>query len=177
MIRTSTYNEYVKVATRDMRKARLEKIVVNCGIGRLVAANPQTKERVLKDVEKILSRVTGQKPSERQAKKSISGFKLREGETVGYAVTLRGRRMLDFLMRFINIALPRTRDFRGIPFSSIDEGGNLTIGVREHIVFPEVAGEDVKQLYGLEVTLVPTTRRRDAAIKLYHELGVPLQKT
>lgn len=176
MLRVATYNEYKKLVLRDMRRLRLEKIVVNCGVGRLVTANPQIKERVLQDAEKILSLITGQKPSPRAAKKSISGFKLRQGETVGYAATLRGKRMFDFLTRFVNAALPRTRDFRGIPLSSVDQNGNLTIGMKEHIVFPEVAGEDVKQLYGLEVTLVSTAKKRDEAVGFYRELGIPLQK-
>jgi len=166
----------IKIQSSDMRSPRLEKIVVNCGIGRLVSANPQTKDRVLKEAAKILSLITGQKPAERRARKSISGFKLREGEVVGYVSTLRGKRMYDFLARFINVALPRTRDFRGIPLSSVDRQGNLTVGIREHIVFPEAIGEDVKQLYGLEVTLVPNLRRRNEAIRLYRELGVPLQE-
>jgi large subunit ribosomal protein L5 len=170
-----SYESY-QAKIRDMRHPRLEKIVVNCGIGRLVTANPQIKERTLADVEKILAIITGQKPAPRPAKKSISGFKVRQGEVVGYMVTLRGRRMFDFLTRMVDFALPRMRDFRGIPLSSIDSRGNLSIGFPEHVVFPEAAGEDVRQLYSLQVTIVPSTRKREEAIKLYRELGVPLQK-
>jgi large subunit ribosomal protein L5 len=159
-----------------MRHARLEKIVVNAGIGRLVTANPQTKERVLADVEKILTLVTGQKPSRRPAKKSIATFKVRAGETIGYRVTLRGKRMFDFLTRMVNIALPRVRDFRGIPLSSVDGHGNLSIGFSEHIVFPEAATEEVRQLYGFEVTLVPSVKKREVALELYRELGIPFAK-
>ncbi len=176
MIRTPSFEKY-KEFIRDMRKARLEKIVVNCGIGRYVAANPQIKDRVLSDVEKILALITGQKPNPRKARKSISSFKLRKGDTIGYAVTLRGKRMFDFLTRLVNIALPRVRDFRGIPPKSIDECGNLSIGFSEHIVFPETTGEEVKQLYGLEVTFVPSIKNKKKAIELYQELGIPFQKS
>lgn len=176
MIRTISFDSY-KARIRDMRSPRLEKIVVNVGIGRLVAANPQTRARVLGDAEKILALITGQKPSPRPAKKSIAGFKIRQGDIVGYAVTLRGKRMFDFLTRMVNVALPRVRDFRGIPLSSVDRHGNLSIGFSEHIVFPEaIASTDVHQLYGLEVTLVPSVRKRDKAIELYRELGIPFAK-
>jgi large subunit ribosomal protein L5 len=155
---------------------RLEKIVLNAGIGRLVISNPQNRERILAEVEKILSLITGQKPARRKAHKSVSGFKVRAGEVVGLQVTLRGKRMYDFLARFLHLALPRSRDFRGIPEKSVDGHGNLTIGIREHIIFPEVAAEDVKQLYGFEVTLVPTTRSRARAVALFRALGVPFQR-
>lgn len=172
MLRTISFGSYQK-RVRGMRAARLEKIVVNCGIGRLVAANPQTKDRVLTDVEKILTLVSGQKPSRRSAKKSIATFKVRQGETIGYVVTLRGKRMFDFLMRMVNTALPRVRDFRGIPLRSVDTHGNLSIGFSEHIVFPEAATEEVRQLYGFEVTLVPSVKKREQALELYRELGIP----
>lgn len=175
MLRTLPFDSY-RARIRDMRHARLEKIVVNAGIGRLVTANPQTKERVLADVEKILTLVTGQKPSRRPAKKSIATFKVRAGETIGYRVTLRGKRMFDFLTRMVNIALPRVRDFRGIPLSSVDGHGNLSIGFSEHIVFPEAATEEVRQLYGFEVTLVPSVKKREVALELYRELGIPFAK-
>lgn len=175
MIRTPTYAAYKK-SVQGMRQARLEKIVVNSGIGRLVTANPQTRDRALADVEKILTLVTGQRPSKRPARKSIAGFKLRQGEIIGFTVTLRGKRMFDFLTRFVNVTLPRVRDFRGIPLSSIDGRGNLTVGLSEHIVFPEVAGEDVRQLYGLQVTFVPRAANREEANGFFRELGIPFAK-
>lgn len=175
MHRTLSYDSYRK-QVQDMRRPRLEKIVVNCGIGRLAAANPETRKRVLDDVEKIMALITGQKPARRPAKKSIAAFKVRRGETIGYAVTLRGRRMFDFLTRMVHAALPRVRDFRGIPLSSVDKHGNLTIGFSEHIVFPEAANEEVRQLYGFEVTLVPSVRKREDALTLYRELGIPFEK-
>ena len=159
-----------------MAVPRLSKIVVNSGIGRLVTSSGQNREKIMADIEKILSLITGQKPSPRRAEKSIAGFKLRQGEVVGFKVTLRGKRMYDFLERFIGIALPRSRDFRGIPLTSVDQHGNLTVGVREHIIFPEVASEDTRQLYGFEITLVPTTHNRDRAIALFRAFGVPFSK-
>lgn len=170
-----SYDSY-RAKTRNMRGVRLEKIVVNCGIGRLAGANPQMRDRVFADVEKILALVTGQKPAPRPMKKSIAAFKIREGETAGYMVTLRGKRMFDFLLRMTHFALPRVRDFRGIPLSKVDQYGNLSIGFSEHIVFPEAAGEEVRQLYGLQVILVPSLRKRDQAIQLYREIGIPLQR-
>ena len=175
MFRTLSFDSY-QTRIRGMRHARLEKIVLNAGIGRLVAANPQTKERVLADVEKILTLITGQKPSWRPAKKSIATFKIRAGETIGYAVTLRGKRMFDFLARMVDTALPRVRDFRGVPLSSVNEHGILSIGFSEHIVFPEAATEEVRQLYGFEVTLVPSVKKRETALELYRKLGIPFEK-
>lgn len=159
-----------------MAAPRLEKIVINAGIGRLVTANPQTKEKIIAEVTKILELATGQKPVAREARKAISGFKLRQGEIVGLKVTLRGRRMYDFLERLIGIALPRTRDFRGIALTSVDDQGNLTLGIREHIVFPETVSEETKQIYGFEITLVPRAKSRDQAIELYRALGLPFEK-
>lgn len=175
MTGTITTDAYRKMI-RDMRHARLEKIVVNCGVGRLAAANAQMSERVFADVVKILSLITGQKPSARPARKSIAAFKVRQGDTVGWAVTLRGKRMFDFLTRMINIALPRGRDFRGILLSNVDSRGNLTIGFSEHIVFSEVAAEDVRQIYGFEVTLVTSAKTREEAIEFYRKLGIPFEK-
>jgi large subunit ribosomal protein L5 len=175
MISTISFEEYKKFIN-DVRNPRLEKIVVNIGIGKYVTSSPQLKERVLSDVEKILALITGQKPSPRRARKSISGFKLKAGEIVGYKVTLRGKRMFDFFTRIVNIALPRSRDFKGIPLSSVDKHGNLTIGFPEHIVFPEASAENVGHLYGLEVTFVPRARNREEAIYLYNKLGVPFKK-
>ncbi|MBI2633789.1 MAG: 50S ribosomal protein L5 [Parcubacteria group bacterium] len=155
---------------------KIEKVVLNMGVGRVVSANAQQKEKILEETAKILALVSGQKPASRKARMSISGLKVREGEVIGYIVTLRGRRMHDFLARLFNVALPRSRDFRGIPRKSVDQHGNLTIGVREHIVWPEVAGEETKNLYGFEITIVPTTRSRERAIRLYETFNFPLAK-
>lgn len=159
-----------------MAVPKVEKIIVNTGFGRLVTQNLQTKDKIIDQVSRILGLITGQKVAPRRARKSIAGFKLRQGEIIGFQVTLRGKRMYEFLDRLIKIALPRTRDFRGIPLKSIDQNGNLTIGVKEHIVFPEAVLEETKQLYGFEITVVPTTRNRAQAIALYRALGIPLQR-
>ncbi len=149
---------------------RIEKVVLNCGVGRI----RDEKER--EEIQKYLSLITGQKVAPRSAKKAIASFKTREGLVIGYQVTLRGKRMYDFISRLINIALPRTRDFHGISQSSFDQKGNLTIGIKEHIVFPEMIGEDYRFLFGFEVTMVTTARSRDEGIRLLQLLGFPIQQ-
>jgi len=120
--------------------------------------------------------IIGQKTSPRPARISIASFKSRQGMIIGYAATLRGKRMYDFLSRLINVAMPRSRDFRGIPETSVDSSGNLTIGIREHIAFPEIIGEDVKTIFGLEATLVSNAKSREEALEFYRDLGVPFKK-
>ncbi|QQG45850.1 MAG: 50S ribosomal protein L5 [Candidatus Niyogibacteria bacterium] len=148
---------------------RLIKIVINTGTGR---KEEKDKEIIIRHFELI----SGQKCAPRGAKKSIAAFKTRQGVVVGFACTLRGARMYDFLDKLINVALPRIRDFRGIDLKSIDSSGNLTIGFKEHIVFPEIAGEDVKAPFGLEVTLVTNAKTRDEAEALFKAIGVPFKK-
>ena len=160
--------------TESYRK--LEKIVVNAGIGRL-ASQPGFPEKVLPELIKDLALITGQKPATRPAKKSISSFKLRESQVIGLKVTLRGKRMIQFLEKLTKMVLPRIRDFRGLNLTSIDGRGNLTIGVRDNIVFPEINPEVSKTNFGLEVTIVPkAVKSREEAIRLYRGLGVPLKK-
>ncbi len=153
-----------------MQTPRLQKIVVSAKVGSMKDKN---KIEVVID---RLAQITGQKPKANAAKKSIATFKLREGSIIGYSVTLRGKRMEDFLDRLIHIALPRTRDFRGLEASAIDEMGNYTIGIREHTIFPETADEDLKDVFGLGVTLVTTAKTKDEAEALLRELGLPLKK-
>lgn len=153
-----------------MAVPRIEKVVVNIGVGRM----REEKER--SEIEKYLTLITGQKPSPRPAKKAIAAFKTREGLIIGYQVTLRGRRMYDFLSRLIMIALPRMRDFRGLDEKGFDKGGNLTIGIREHIVFPEMIGEDYRLLFGMEVTVVTSAKRREEAIALLKLVGFPIKE-
>lgn len=152
-----------------MAVPRLAKVVVNIGIGKL----REEKER--SEIEKYLRLITGQKPSPRPAKKAIAAFKTREGMVIGYQVTLRGRRMYDFVSRLVNIALPRTRDFRGIEESSFDAKGNLTVGIKDHIVFPEMIGEDYRMLFGMEVTIVTTAKKREEGIALLRFMGFPIR--
>lgn len=148
----------------------IEKTIVNVGIGSSLK-DEKTQETISKD----LTLITGQKPAPTLAKKAISGFKIRKGMTIGLKVTLRGKRMFDFLSRLINIALPRTRDFRGLDPKSVDEGGNLTIGIKEHIIFPEISPEDIKRIFGLEVTVVSNTKKREEALELFKLLGFPIK--
>lgn len=156
--------------TNPMAAPRLTKIVVSSGVGK---ARDKNRNKL---VSERLARITGQKPSERVAKKSIASFKLREGEIVGYQVTLRGDRMRDFLDKLVNIALPRTRDFRGLNATAIDDMGNLTIGIRENSIFPETSEEDLKDVFGLSITLVTTaTGGKEEAEAFYRHLGIPLK--
>lgn len=154
-----------------MAVPKIEKAVINTGIGSV--KDDSQKETILKQ----LSLITGQKLSERPAKKSISTFKLRQGSIVGYSVTLRGRKMNDFLDKMINVAIPRKRDFRGLNPKSVDEAGNLTIGFKEHIVFPEMASEDVRYFFGFSVTIVTTAKTKQEALDLFRLLGFPFTKT
>ncbi len=154
----------------------LEKIVVNSGIGRL-SQTANFTDKVLPEITAEFAALTGQKPSHRPSKQSIAGFKMREGAIVGLQATLRRRRMSDFLARLIHIVIPRVRDFRGVSLVSIDEGGSLTMGIKEHIVFPEISGDVSKTNFGLQVTVVPKVRHRDEAIALYRELGIPLVRS
>ena len=151
---------------------RLEKIVVSSGTGSRFDKNK------LEIVESRLARITGQKPAPSPAKKSVAAFKVREGDIVGYQVTLRGTQMNGFLDKLLNIALPRTKDFRGIPRSAIDEMGNLTIGIKEHVIFPETSDEDINDIFGFGITLVSTANTKDEAEHFFEFLGVPFkQKT
>lgn len=153
-----------------MALPRLEKVVVSVGIG---SVKDKNKIEVIQD---RLQKITGQKPVGRVAKKSIASFKLREGQTIGYQVTLRGQRMYDFLDRLFNIAMPRTRDFRGVDRKSVDPMGNLTVGIKEHIIFPETADEEARDVFGLAVTVVTTAKNKhDAEIYLAY-MGVPFRK-
>ena len=153
----------------------LDKIVVNVGVGRL-SSQQNFEDKVLPEVVKELSLITGQKPSVRSAKKSIAGFKLRSGTVVGLKVTLRRKRMADFLSKLLNSVLPRLRDFRGLPETSVDSSGNLTIGIKDYSVFPEINLESSRVNFGLEVTLVPKVWGREKAVAVYKELGVPWRK-
>lgn len=154
----------------------LEKIVVNVGLGRLRNL-PQFEEKVLPEVEKELALITGQKPARRTAKKSIAGFKVRQGEIIGLQVTLRQRRLIDFLKRLIHIVLPRVKDFRGIDLKHLDKDNILNLGLREQYVFPEINADQSKVNFGLQITIVPKSEFRLTAVELYRNLGIPFKKT
>lgn len=149
---------------------RIEKIVVSVGTGRV-----DDKARIAL-IQNRLAKITGQKAAPRPAKKSIASFKLREGDIIGYQVTLRGKRMVDFLNKLIHIALPQTRDFRGLKVSSIDEMGNFTIGIKEHTIFPETHDEDIRDVFGLSITIVTTAKTKAEAEAFLRHIGLPLQK-
>jgi len=156
--------------TNKMQTPAITKVVVGVGVGSI---KDKSKQELVPD---RLTKITGQKPSPRGAKKSIATFKLREGDTVGHMVTLRGHRMNTFLDKLINVALPRTRDFKGINRGAIDEMGNLTISVKEHIIFPETADEELKNVFGMGITLVTTAKTKEEAEELFERIGIPFKK-
>ncbi len=148
------------------------KIVVSSGTG-----SGMKKDRNKNDtVAERLARITGQKPSLRSAKQSVASFKIREGDPVGLTVTLRGARMMNFLEKLIHIALPRTKDFRGLDKKAVDNIGNMTIGIKEHTIFPETADEDLKDVFGLAVTLVSTAKSKAEATAFFEHLGIPFKQ-
>ncbi|NCN08003.1 50S ribosomal protein L5 [Candidatus Parcubacteria bacterium] len=153
-----------------MQSPKLVKVVVSSGVGSF-----KDKAR-FKIVEDRLARITGQKASPRGAKASIASFKSREGDVVGYQVTLRGKRMYDFIDKLVNIALPRTKDFRGISVDSADEMGNYTLGIKEHTIFPESADEELKDVFGLAITVVTTAKSKEEVIAFLTYLGFPFKK-
>ena len=156
--------------TNIMALPRLTKIVVSSGVGKM---RDKKKNELIAN---RLAKITGQKPSPRQAKQSIATFKLRQGEIIGMMVTLRGKRMDDFLTKLINVAIPRTRDFKGFDRKSIDEIGNLTIGIKENSIFPETADEELKDIFGLAVTMVTTAKNKHQADALFTALNFPFKK-
>lgn len=149
---------------------RLEKVVVHAGLGAGLK-DPKFAEIV----ESTLSRITGQQPLKTKAKKSISNFKIKKGQIIGMMVTLRGDRMYDFVDKLINITLPRVRDFRGLAKESLDQNGNLSIGFREHVCFPEIKPDEIEQIHGLEVTIKTTARSREKGFELLKLLGFPFR--
>ena len=151
-----------------MRVPRLEKIVVNMGVGE-AAQNGRALDGAMED----LARITGQKPQLRRARKSIAGFKIREGMPVGARVTLRGERMWEFLDRLISVALPRVRDFRGISPNSFDGRGNFALGLREQLIFPEISYDSIDTTRGLDVAVVTTAQTDEEARELLRLLGMP----
>ena len=150
--------------------AGIEKIVISVGTGRV---EDKAKIALIQD---RLAQITGQKAAPRAARQSIAAFKLREGDIVGYQVTLRGRRMINFLDKLIHVALPQTRDFRGLKTTSVDEMGNYTLGIKDHTIFPETADDELKDVFGLSITLVTTAGTKPEAEALLRQVGLPLQK-
>jgi large subunit ribosomal protein L5 len=150
----------------------IEKVIVSVGTGKR-ARNEKGWNELVAD---RLAKITGQKPSARPAKKSIATFKLREGEIIGQSVTLRGDRMFAFLEKLINVALPRTKDFRGVNMTGVDSLGNMTLGIKEHSIFPETGEEELRDVFGLSVTIVTTAKTQKEAQVFFTDMGVPFVK-
>lgn len=153
-----------------MQSPKILKVVVSSGVGSI------KDKKKLDLVEDRLSKITGQKPVRRGAKISVAAFKIRQGDTVGMQVTLRGQRMFDFLDRLINIALPRTKDFRGIGISGIDQMGNYTLGIKENTIFPETGDEDLRDVFGLSVIIVTNVKDQKETKAFLSHLGFPFKK-
>jgi len=149
---------------------KLDKVVVNVGFGRF-----SKDGAYIDNVKKTLANITGQRCVLTKAKKAISAFKIREGMIIGAKVTLRGARMYDFVEKLINVTLPRVRDFRGLAEKSIDRTGNLTIGFKEHLAFPEISADAIENIHGLEVIVATTARNRDESLELLKFIGFPLK--
>ncbi len=155
--------------TNVMQAPLVKKVVVSVGVGKI----GDKQQRIL--IQDRLARITGQKPAPRGAKKSIATFKLRQGDVVGYQVTLHGARMYDFLDKLIHVVFPRTRDFRGLAASAIDEMGNITIGIKEHTIFPEASDEELRNVFGLAVTIVTNAKDKKEAEAFLRHIGLPLK--
>lgn len=155
----------------DLAVPKLDKVVVNVGFGK------HTKEKkYIDNIINSLIRITGQKPVLTKAKKSISAFKVREGSIIGAMATLRGKRMYDFIEKLIHVSFPRVRDFRGISEKSVDTRGNLSVGFREHLAFPEIKADEVDKIHGLEICIGTTAKNREDGLELLKSLGFPFKK-
>lgn len=157
--------------TNPMQAPHIEKIVVGVGVGSV------TDKNKLKLIHDSLALITGQKPVLQNAKKSIATFKVREGQLSGYKVTLRGEKALSFFDKLVNVALPRTRDFRGLSRESVDEMGNFTIGIKENVIFPETSDQDVRDSFGIGITIVTSSKKSEEAVAFLEFLGLPFKKS
>jgi len=155
-----------------MAAPKMKKVVINVGTGTMMKKDKNKNEAI----GDRLSKITGQKTALRGAKQSIASFKTRQGDPVGIMVTLRGKRMFAFLEKLINVALPRTKDFRGINRTVVDNIGNLTIGIKEHTIFPETADEDIRDVFGMSITLVGTAKTKKEGTVFFELLGIPFKK-
>ena len=156
----------------SMAAPKMVKVILNVGTGTAIKKDKNKNDAIAERLAKI----TGQKSALRGAKQSIASFKVRQGDPIGIIVTLRGKRMYAFLEKLINVALPRTKDFRGINPGAVDNVGNLTIGIKEHTIFPETADEDIKDVFGLAITLVSTAKDKKEGKTFFELIGVPFKK-
>lgn len=156
--------------TNVMQSPKILKVVVSAGVGSI-----KDKKKIELVADRV-AKITGQKPVSRGAKQSIAAFKTRQGDVVGYQVTLRGKRMYDFLDRLMNIGFPRTRDFRGISADAVDEMGNYSFGIKEHVIFPETSDEEIKDVFGLGVSVVTSVGDPKETKKFLETIGFPFRK-
>lgn len=154
-----------------MQVPRLEKIVINVGLGEAIQ-----NIKLLETVQKEIAQITGQRPVQTRAKKAIAAFKLRKGVPIGCKVTLRGDRMYEFFDRLISLALPRIRDFKGVPTRSFDGRGNYTLGIKEQLIFPEIDADKVDFVYGMDITICTTAKTDEEAMSFLRYLGMPFRK-
>jgi len=154
----------------DLAVPKVKKVVINVGTGK-----NRENQKLLEEIEKSLILIAGQKPVKTLSKKSIAAFKTRKGMQLGMKITLRRYKMYSFLERLINLALPRTRDFRGLSVNAIDNFGNLTIGIKEHIVFPEISHENVHSIFGFGITVVTSAKSKEEGLELFKLMGFPIK--
>lgn len=159
----------------DLKKPRPIKGIVQIGIGKLVTSHPENQEKIVEDASYVLSMITGQKPKIVKAKKSVSGFKLRKGMPVAVLVTLRKKRLLDFIQRLVTYALPRAKDFYGLRKNNFDEKGNINLGLKEANIFPEAISDKIKYSFGLSINLIANGKNKEDNIKVWEELGFPIK--
>jgi large subunit ribosomal protein L5 len=171
------YNQTVRSKLKDQFSFKnpheipgLEKIVLNVGLGEAIK-----QPRLLDSIVEELATITGQQPVKKRAKKSIANFGLRQGQEIGASVTLRGARMWEFFDRFVAVAIPRIRDFRGLNTRSFDGRGNYSVGLKEQMIFPEINYDDIEMIHGMDITFVTTATRDDHALALLKELGMPFK--
>jgi large subunit ribosomal protein L5 len=154
----------------DLAVPRIKRVVINVGTGKISKEGEKVEE-----IYKTLETISGQKPVKVKAKKAISGFKVRKGMEIGVKVTLRGTMMWNFIDRLVNFSLPRTRDFQGIGLKSVDDNGNLNIGIKEQVIFPEVVAEKVKNIFSLQATIVTSAKNKKEGLALFRALGFPMK--
>lgn len=161
----------------EMAVPKIEKVVLNTGFGREITNKTgEEQKRFIDFIMDEMSLIAGQRAVKTLAKQSIASFKIRKGMAIGAKVTLRGKKMTDFLERLIHLVLPRTRDFQGIPPKSVDRQGNLTVAIKEHIAFPEITPEKAGNIFGLEITVVSTAKSREEALELFKLIGFPIRQ-
>ena len=178
---STIYEKYKMEVVAEMKKSlnlgnllqvpKIEKVVVNVGIGKFIKDST-----LVADVFNSLKNITGQKPVMTKAKQSIAGFKTRKGLEIGIKVTLRGKRKWDFLEKLVKVSIPRIRDFHGIKIMSVDKGGNLNLGIKEQLIFPEISPEQVKTVFGMQINVVTDAGSQERGLMLFRLIGFPIEK-